>query len=382
MADALPRILIVDDSRMVRASLGKHLRNSYDIREEADGETGWQTLVLDPTVKLVISDLSMPKLDGYGLLERIRSSRLARIRRIPVLMISGEEAEEARQRARELGASDFITKGIGSAELQARAETLIRGADAEVALEESREKFVQDPRTGLYTRNYVEVQAAQALSHSLRHGGEVCALAIGFDHTQHIVERHGAAAMDQLLDRFGKLLAGRVRREDSLGHFEAMQFMIVSPGTSLAAGVHFASRLQTAIAGANIMLQGERLDLSVSVGLALSPVDQAPTAAAFLEMAAERMHRAMADGGNRIVGADGRIDPNEVPPDLEQALRLLASGKDASVRKHSRALARRIAPLLELLNYELQWQLPLQDMLSGLDKNTTRRVREVEDARE
>lgn len=46
----LPRILIVDESRMVRAMISKHVRDLYDYREESDGEAAWQVLVLDHSI--------------------------------------------------------------------------------------------------------------------------------------------------------------------------------------------------------------------------------------------------------------------------------------------------------------------------------------------
>ena len=73
----LPRILIVDESRIVRATISKHVRDLYDYREESDGEAAWQVLVLDHSIALVICSLSLPVLDGNGLLDRVRSSRLA-----------------------------------------------------------------------------------------------------------------------------------------------------------------------------------------------------------------------------------------------------------------------------------------------------------------
>ena len=50
----LPRVLIIDDSRMVRASIIRQVRDRFDVREEADGEAGWQTLLVDPTIQAVI----------------------------------------------------------------------------------------------------------------------------------------------------------------------------------------------------------------------------------------------------------------------------------------------------------------------------------------
>ena len=108
-ASTLPRVLIVDDSRMVRATIIKHIKGRFDVREEGDGEAGWQTLMLDPSIQVLISDLSMPKLDGYGLLLRVRESKLGRLREMPVIMISGDEDESARHRAKELGAKIVVS---------------------------------------------------------------------------------------------------------------------------------------------------------------------------------------------------------------------------------------------------------------------------------
>jgi PleD family two-component response regulator len=124
---------------MVRASIIKRIRDRFEFREDADGEAGWQTLLVDDSIQVVLSDLTMPRLDGYGLLERVRSSRVQRIADIPVIMISGDEDDAARERARSLGATDFITKGIGTVELIARIESACRLNAARRQLADSRE---------------------------------------------------------------------------------------------------------------------------------------------------------------------------------------------------------------------------------------------------
>lgn len=178
----LPRILVVDDSRIVRVSLVNQLKGHYEIREEADGEAAWQVLVLDHDLQAVISDLQMPKLDGFGLLERVRSSKLRRLQQIPFIMVSGEETEEERQKAKALGVSDFLTKGSGTTEVLTRLDHLLALTKAKQNLEDSREHMVQDPRTGLFTRKYLELQAAQALSHAARHDTPVSVMVLGLDH--------------------------------------------------------------------------------------------------------------------------------------------------------------------------------------------------------
>ena len=156
----LPRLLIVDDSRMVRASLARHLKGVYEVKEEGDGEAAWQTLVLDHTIAAVISDLQMPVLDGFGLLERVRTCKLSRLRDIPFILISGEEDQEVLERAERLGVSDFISKGVTAVELKTRLGHLLQFAQTRQSLEEARAQQVQDAVTGLFTRKYVELQAA------------------------------------------------------------------------------------------------------------------------------------------------------------------------------------------------------------------------------
>ena len=95
-----PRVLIADDSKIVRATLIKRIEGLFEFREALDGEEAWETLLIDPNIRVVITDLTMPKLDGYGLLARIRGSKITRIRTIPVVVVSGSDAQEERDRAR------------------------------------------------------------------------------------------------------------------------------------------------------------------------------------------------------------------------------------------------------------------------------------------
>ena len=365
-SNPLPRVLIVDDSRMVRASIAKHIRGHYDYREEADGEAGWQVLVLDHTIQAVISDQSMPVLDGFGLLARIRNSRLARIREMPVLMISGEEEETARERAKAMGASDFITKGTGATELLSRLDSLIRLAQAQRQLEATRDLQVEDPETGLFTRRYIELQAAQALSHASRHGSEVSVMVLGFDRFEALRTEAGSAVVKQLQLRFARLLAGKIRKEDSLGHFDENWFAVVSPGTPEMACEAFGNRLREAIEVATVAAHGQRLKLSVSIGVANSPTDVVASAGALLELAAERVRRAMQAGGNRIVGTATRAAARSVAPSLEQALGLLRAGHADALRPHALVLLEQLEPMLRLVQEEGDLTLPLEELKNRL----------------
>lgn len=103
-------ILIVDDSRTVRAALSKILSQNFSIIEAVDGEDGWKKLQVNAAIKLVVTDIMMPELDGYGLICRIRGSDSDRLKKIPIIVVTSAEDEICRERAHACGANNFIVK--------------------------------------------------------------------------------------------------------------------------------------------------------------------------------------------------------------------------------------------------------------------------------
>jgi len=365
----LPRILIVDESRMVRAMLIRHIRDLYDFREEGDGEAAWQVLVLDHSIELVICSLSLPVLDGDSLLVRVRSSRLARLCQIPMLMIAGDN-DEAIERAKAHGASDFISRNTGGAELLVRIDSLLKLAQAQNQLKENLEQHVQNPETGIFTRKYIELQAVQAMSHAMRHNSEVSAIVMGFDNVGALREEHGVEVLKQLQQRFISMLSGKIRKEDSLGHYIGSQLVVISPGTSFAACESFGNRLREAIRVANISVHGQRLNLSVSVGVSNSPADAVSSAGALIELAGSRLKTAQQSGGNQVIACNAPASvPPPVPvsaPTLERAIALIRSGEDNALKPFLPQLGSQLLPLLKLMDKELALGLPLDALQKRL----------------
>lgn len=331
-----PRVLIVDDSRIVRATLGKMLRAHFDIREEADGEAGWEALVVDPSVRVVLTDLSMPRLDGYGLLRQIRDSKVPRIRDVPVIMISGDEDEAARQRATELGATDFIAKGIGSAELLARIGTVL-------GLAQARGEALTDNATGLLNPPVLRRQGEQAFSFCQRHGGPMSVLAVGFDNAVAMAAGDGRRVVESLIAQFSRMLAGVVRKEDSVARWSDTSLAILSPGTSGEQAAAFAERIRQAVGNASIRYHGEILAVTVSVGIAAFPEDALADFDALIGTSVERLALAHGQGGNCVVAGSSAVG-------------------DAGRRSKLARLGLSLLPLLTRLDKEFSLGLPLVEI--------------------
>lgn len=185
-------------------------------------------------------------------------------------------------------------------------------------------------------------------------------MVLGFDRFDALRAEAGEELVKQLQLRFARLVAGKIRKEDSLGHFDGNAFAVVSPGTPEISCEAFGNRLREAIEVANIAAHGQRLKLSVSIGLANSPTDTMTSAGALLELAAQRLKMAMDAGGNRIVGTAGKVNETAPPPKLAHALDLLRSGHAKVVRPHVGVLVADLMPLLELIQEESGVDLPLE----------------------
>ena len=141
--DGTAKLLVVDGSRVVRATLKKRLSNHYTVVEESDGESAWQTLMLDDGIVAVISGAHPPRLEAFDLLARLRSSSKRRLHRLPFLLIvSDVEHHENRNRDLAAGVADFITKTMKEdAILEILARTIDRTPSAKRVL--SSEAFAQ-----------------------------------------------------------------------------------------------------------------------------------------------------------------------------------------------------------------------------------------------
>jgi len=126
----MPSILIVDDDASLCELLGEYLRGQgFTIYTAADGQKGLRAFY-EQKPDLVILDVTMPKLDGWETLKRLREVSDA-----PVIMLTARDEEPNILRGFSLGADDYVTKPFSFAQLAARVKAVLtrRGAGTSTA---------------------------------------------------------------------------------------------------------------------------------------------------------------------------------------------------------------------------------------------------------
>ena len=110
------RVLTVDDSRTILAMLHHTLSNAgFEVLQAEDGQKGLDVLASEQ-VDVVITDINMPKLDGYGVIQHMRER--PEYDDMPILVLTTESDNEKKERARKLGATGFIIKPFNPDDLE------------------------------------------------------------------------------------------------------------------------------------------------------------------------------------------------------------------------------------------------------------------------
>ncbi|WP_225409458.1 ATP-binding response regulator [Stigmatella hybrida] len=149
-----PRVLVADDNADMRGYIRSLLETSCQVDAVPDGEAAYHA-VLESPPDLVLSDVMMPRLDGFGLIQKLRANPSTQ--RVPLILLSARAGEEARIEGLQAGADDYLVKPFHARELLARVENAVRLA---------RERSERDRQA--QERIELEQQLIGIVSHDLR----------------------------------------------------------------------------------------------------------------------------------------------------------------------------------------------------------------------
>ena len=289
----MARVLVADDSLVVRSLLRRQLEETgYSVIEAVDGEEALR-LCQDKKPEVVLLDVEMPKLDGYGVLRTMRKD--PDLTDIPVVFLTARVSTEDVVEGLRLGAHDYLRKPFEPAELVARVSAALR---MKVLQDQLRAMSRTDSLTGLANRRRLQDHLLSVCSAAQRHGHSVGVLMVDVDHFKAINDTFGHDAGDVVLRIVASRIAAACRLEDLAGRWGGEEFVVVAPLTDPGGATDLGERVRMGVAGKPIeMDNGSAIDISVSVGCAGGSDDPD----ALLRAADASLYEAKRTGRNRVV---------------------------------------------------------------------------------
>ena len=286
-------ILVVDDNpdklSLIKAALDLA---GYNVTTATDGDEAL-TAIESYQPDLVITDVMMPRMNGYELAQRIRANPVTKF--IPVIMqtAAGRRTEDLR-RANEAGALGYITDPTDLDLLLARTRTLL---EFKAYLDVCEEAAFTDHLTGLANRRRFERQLEREVARMGRYGHPFSLLMIDIDSFKTLNDSFGHDAGDEAIRRLGKVLCEGTRGIDLAARIGGEEFAVLLAETSKEGGLEVAERLRAAI---KVLEIPNARNITASFGVAECPGD-AQTAADVLKAADVALYEAKRNGRDRVV---------------------------------------------------------------------------------
>ena len=289
-----PLILVVEDDEDAREVLQELLRDQYDVEAVGDGESAVKR-AKELLPDLVLLDLFLPGLDGFGALTGLR--REVKTSEVPVIFLSAQGDAETKSQGLSLGAADYLAKPFSAQELMARVDRTLK---LTAQKEHFRALAQTDGLTGLpnfrsfHARLEEEVARADRYAHPLS-----CAM-VDLDGLKEINDRLGHAAGNRAILALADAVREELRDTDFAARYGGDEFVVLLPQTTAAAAGLFAERLRRRLLEVS---QDAGLPVRASIGVAALTPDEVGASDAsedLLRRADEALYKAKRSGRDRV----------------------------------------------------------------------------------
>lgn len=255
-------VLVIEDHPDQRDLLAIVLqREGYRVITAGNGLEALEKLETE-SVQIALSDIMMPKMDGFELIKRIRSNPA--LKSIYLILITARIQEGDRVRGLDLGADDYITKPFSFSELLAR----IRVGSRVVQYQQHLEYQTQvDSLTGLFNRRALEKKMQEEFERSKRYHNPLSVLILDIDNFKLINDTYGHHGGDAALVKIAETFREKTRQSDFASRYGGEEFVLILPETDQESAVQVAKKIHDSIRSCSFGTTARPFNLTVSIGV-------------------------------------------------------------------------------------------------------------------
>jgi diguanylate cyclase (GGDEF)-like protein len=296
-------VLLAEDSMVIRAMVRQQLEvQGHRVIEASNGAEAL-ALCRASRPDVVLLDVEMPVLDGYGVLEAVKGD--PELALIPIVFLTAREDTESVVRALELGAHDYLRKPFEAAELRARISAALRVKALQDELQRRNEELDRlsriDALTGLANRRHILHECSRLFAAARRRNEPVGACMVDIDNFKSVNDTWGHPAGDVVLVSVADRIQRAIRAEDMVGRWGGEEFLILLVAGSPETVLLVAERAREALLASPIkLLDGTEVNVTVSIGCASTSVGGPEE---LLARADKALYEAKHTGRNRTFAA-------------------------------------------------------------------------------
>ena len=297
-------ILIIDDSPVQAKMLKSILEDDYTITLANTAEAGLDC-ARNGSFCLVLLDVVMPGMDGFGLLKRLQEEVVTQ--HTPVILITSLSDVEHEERGPTLGAVDYITKPYHPPIVRARIHTQVKLYRYQQQIEQ---RAMLDPMTGISNRRSYDACCHQKWQDAIRLGLPLSLCMMDIDKFKVYNDTFGHPAGDKVICSVAQTAHHYLRRStDFLARYGGEEFVAISIGSETAEAFEQLKRLRQAVEDLHIPHNPEASPwVTVSIGGITVQPKQGDVYDTYLKVADAMLYDAKRLGRNRVIWSNGKLE--------------------------------------------------------------------------
>jgi two-component system, cell cycle response regulator len=354
---AKPRLLVADDCAVTRKEILKILEDDYELVEATTGEEAWNMLSAHKDIQMVLTDLSMPDVNGLTLLKRIRADENETTRTMPVIIMT-EASDDVGHVKESLasGVTDLLRKPFVPELLRARASANVR------VLNEAKHLITAtvDPLTQLANEPYFMLRGANNLAYAVRHNQGLGVLLIALDKLGELRKEHESFIIEGIQVKIGTYISSVVRGEDTVARLDDGMYGVLLMGVDPQGVLDTANRILQMVKKKIFRHGDHRVAVTISIGAAAPVLKSYSSFEMVLRQSSSELRRALDSGGDRVEAENvqqrlsGHERASEYVPTLDEALEMLNNNKSQMLEHCTEELFAKLLPLLMFCDRKMQ----------------------------